>query len=70
MEIRAGHIDREEAVALVNRYDGEFPQKWFPDFLEYLDIDEEHFWKICDGYRQPHIWEKQEDEWHLKHPVK
>lgn len=70
MEIRSGHIDREEAVALVNRYDGEFPKKWFPHFLEYLDIDEEHFWKICDGYRLDHIWDKRDGKWCLKHPVK
>lgn len=69
MEIRAGHIDRDEAVALVRRYDGEFPQKWFPDFLKYLEITEEHFWKICDGYRQPHIWEMKGNEWHLKNLV-
>lgn len=70
MEIRSGHIDREEAVALVNRYDGEFPKKWFPEFLEYLDIDEEHFWKICDDYRLDHIWDKRDGKWCLKHPVK
>lgn len=66
MEIRSGHIERDEAIALVKRYDGEFPKKWFPEFLEYLDITEEHFWKICDGYRQPHIWEKVDGEWKLK----
>lgn len=70
MEIRAGHIDREEAVALANRYDGEFPKKWFPHFMEYLGIDEKHFWKICDGYRQDHIWDKRDGEWVLKHPIK
>lgn len=69
MEIRAGHITREEAVALVNKFDGEFPKKWFPDFLKYLDITEEHFWKICDGYRQPHIWNKDGDQWRLRQPV-
>src|SRR3989338_7190359 len=42
-EIRDGHITREEAAALIRRYDGEFPQKYFKDFLEYLDITEEHF---------------------------
>lgn len=70
MEIRAGHIDREEAVALVNRYDGEFPKKWFPEFLEYLNITEEHFWEVCDGYRLDHIWKKDGDEWSLRTPVK
>ena len=37
-EIRDGHINREEGVALVSKYDGEFPKKYFTDFLSYLDI--------------------------------
>ena len=36
-EIRDGHINREEAVALVHKYDGEFPIKHWKDFLKYLD---------------------------------
>jgi len=48
----------------------EFPKKWFHEFLQYLNITEEHFWKITDGYRQPHIWEKRDGEWRLKHQVK
>lgn len=69
MEIRSRHITREEGVALVRRYDGEFPQKYFKDFLEYLDITEAHFWKIVDRYRMPHLWEKVNGQWHLKHVV-
>ena len=37
-EIRDGHISRDEGVALMNRYEGEFPKKYFADFLNYLDI--------------------------------
>ncbi|QQG46223.1 MAG: N-acetyl sugar amidotransferase [Candidatus Niyogibacteria bacterium] len=69
MEVRSGHITREEAVALVKRYDGEFPKKYFKEFLEYLDITEEHFWEIIDFYRQPHLWEKVNGEWKLKYQV-
>ncbi|PIR93163.1 N-acetyl sugar amidotransferase [Candidatus Falkowbacteria bacterium CG10_big_fil_rev_8_21_14_0_10_43_10] len=69
MEIRSGHITREEAVALVRRYDHEFPQKYFKEFLEYLDISEEHFWQVGDSYRPPHLWEKVGGEWKLKHIV-
>ncbi len=70
MEIRSGHITREEGVALVKRYDGEFPKKYFKEFLEYLDITEEHFWKVIDSYRPPHLWEKlSNSEWKLKHQV-
>ena len=69
-EIRAGHLTREEGVALVERYDGEFPQKYFKDFLEYLDITEDHFWNVVDSYRLPHLWEKVDGKWHFKYPVK
>lgn len=68
-EIRDGHITREEGVALVRRYDGEFPKKYFKEFLQYLDITEEHFWRVVDSWRQPHIWEKTNGEWKLKHQV-
>ena len=71
MEIRAGHITREEAVALVHRYDGEFPEKYFKDFLQYLDITEEEFWEVIDFYRSasPHLWERTNGVWKLRHIV-
>src|SRR5262249_30745112 len=34
-EIRNGKITREEGVALVKRFDHEFPQKYFQEFLAY-----------------------------------
>jgi N-acetyl sugar amidotransferase len=67
-EIRDGHITREEGVALVRRCDGEFPAKYLNEFLEYLDIEEEYFWRVVDCYRKPHIW-KWDGEWKLKHQV-
>lgn len=68
-EVRDGHITREEAVALVKRYDGEFPSRYFAEFLQYLDIDEKYFWKVVDSWRQPHIWKKVKGEWRLRHTV-
>ncbi|QUX94511.1 N-acetyl sugar amidotransferase [Marinomonas sp. CT5] len=65
-EIRAGHLTREEGIALASRYDGEFPKKYFKDFLEYLDITEEHFWEVVDSYRLPHLWEQVNGVWQLK----
>lgn len=69
MEVRSNHITREEAVALVKRYDGEFPQKYFPQFLEYLDLSEERFWEITDQLRTPNLWEKTQGEWSLKYAL-
>jgi len=68
-EIRDGHMRREEGVALVRKYDGEFPKKHFKEFLEYVDITEEHFWEVIDSFRLPHLWEKVNGEWKLKHQV-
>jgi N-acetyl sugar amidotransferase len=68
-EIRSGHITREEGVALVRKYDGEFPKKWFKEFLDYTELDEKRFWGIIDGFRADHLWEKVSGEWRLKHVV-
>ncbi len=70
-EVRDGHITREEAIALVKRYDGEFPQKYFKDFLEYLSITEEEFWEVIDFYRElsPHLWRKVDGKWKIRHTI-
>ena len=68
-EIRDGHINREEGVALVRRYDGEFPSKHFREFLEYTDLSETRFWEIVDGFRPPNLWEAKGGQWRLLHQV-
>ena len=68
-EIRDGHITREEGTALMHRYEGEFPRKNFQEFLDYLDIDEKHFWDVVDSWRAPHLWGKVDGKWALKTPV-
>lgn len=68
-EIRDGKITREEGVALVKRYDGEFPAKYFQTFLDYANITEEEFHAVIDSWRSPHIWEQTDGEWRLKNAV-
>ena len=68
-EIRDGKISREEGVALIKRYDGEFPKKYFRDFLEYCHINEEQFHEVIDSWRSSHLWEQQHGVWQLKHPI-
>ena len=69
-DIRDGLISREEAVALVKKYDTEFPEKYFQFFLEYIDIDEQKYWEVIDNARSPHLWEKIGNDWNLRHPCK
>lgn len=68
-EIRNHHIDRDEAVALVRRYDGEFPKKFFPEFLDYMSMEEAEFHEIADSFRSPHLWQKTANGWELRHKV-
>ena len=68
-EIRDGHISREEAIALIKRYDGEFPKKYYQEFLEYCDITEQEFNAVIDWWRSDHIWVFKDNDWKLKNPV-
>jgi N-acetyl sugar amidotransferase len=69
-EIRNGKITREEGVHLVHKYDQEFPQRYFKEFLEYIDITEQQFFETVERFRSPHLWEKVDGKWILKHHVK
>lgn len=42
-EVRSGDIDRNEAVALVRRYDGEWPERFADEIFRYLSITEKEF---------------------------
>lgn len=69
-EIRNKHITREEGVALVNRFDGEFPDRYFNEIMEYLEMKPEHFHELCDKARSPHLWGKDgSGNWKLRHNV-
>lgn len=69
-EIRNGKITREEGVALVQRFDTEFPAKYFKEILEYMNISEQYFWEIIDSARSPHLWKRENGEWNLRYQVK
>ncbi len=68
-EIRDGKISREEGVNLVKKYDHEFPEKYFQDFLDYISIDKETFFKTIDGFRNKNLWRKKSNFWELKYKL-
>lgn len=68
-EVRNGKITREEAVHLVKKYDLEFPDRYYADFLEYTDLTDGEFWETVDKFRSPHLWQKVGNEWRLRHQV-
>ena len=68
-EIRNRHLTREEGCALVKRFDGEFPDRYFDEIMDYLEIRPERFHELCDEFRSPHLWKKVGFEWKLRHTV-
>ena len=68
-EIRNQHLTREEGKLLVKRFDGEFPDRYFNEVMDYLEIKPDHFLELCDQFRSPHLWKKSEGEWKLRYTV-
>jgi N-acetyl sugar amidotransferase len=86
-EIRSGDITREEGVALMHRFDGEYPNRFEKELFQYLSIQEKEFGKdiaakfkqpimtreyfdnLCDDFRSPHLWKKENGTWKLRHPI-
>ena len=54
-------------LELTRLYDHEIPKTFLKDILEYLNMNENSFWKIIEKHRNPKIWEKSSSgEWKLK----
>ena len=68
-EIRNGKITREEGVDLVLKYDQEFPNRFFAEFLEYIEVEETEFHAIVDSHRSDHLWVRADEEWKLRHQI-
>lgn len=61
-DIRAGLLGRDEAIALVDRYDSVKSsdlQRW----LEYVEMSEAEFDAIADTFRDPRVWHMQDGRW-------
>jgi hypothetical protein len=68
-EVRTKKIDREEGVALVNKYDAELPEEFISDYLEYMDISENDFLAALDSFREPSKWSNIDGSWVKKYPL-
>lgn len=52
-EIRSGDITRDEGIALVKRFDHEFPERFAEELFKYLSIPEQEFPKASKMFEQP-----------------
>lgn len=68
-EIRNHHITKEEGLALMKRYEGEYPVRYEKEFLDYIGMSREEFMGLCDRFRSPHLWKIVDGEWKMRHSV-
>jgi N-acetyl sugar amidotransferase len=52
-EIRSGDITRDEGVALVRKFDGEFPERFAEEIFRYLSLSEKEFPGVSQIFEQP-----------------
>ncbi len=68
-DIREGRLSREEAIWLVNEYDGGCGEKYIRIACAYLDISETEFWEVVDSYVNKDLFEKVDGKWLAKFKV-
>lgn len=54
-EVRSQDITREEGVSLIKKFDGEYPNRFLHELLEYLTIDNKNFKKASQMFEHPKI---------------
>ena len=68
-EIRNGDITRDEGIALVKRFDGEFPKQYIEDCCQYMGITLHQYHDAIEKFRSPHLWKRESGHWKLKKPI-
>lgn len=67
--IQNDQMTRDEALTLARRYDGEFPEEFLPDMMEYMHMDRPELERTIDLHRNPELWDRDGDTWRLRYPV-
>ena len=68
-ETRNKHLTREEGIALVKKFDGEFPERYFKETMDFIGMKPERFLELCDSFRSPHLWKKEAGVWKLRYQI-
>lgn len=68
-DIREGRLTREDAIWLVNEYDGKCGEKYIDLACDYLQMSKEEFWNTVDKFVNKKLFEKINGKWHPKFTV-
>jgi N-acetyl sugar amidotransferase len=70
IEVRRGAMTRNQAINLVNLYDGQLPLELIPLYLDYYQITQDEFVSILDRYVNKDLFHKMENKWIPKFSIK
>ena len=62
--IKINFFDKKKMLRL-----GKFEVIYLREILEYIDFNPSDFDKLCDSFRSPHIWYKENDKWFLRKQI-
>ena len=61
VQIRLNWLNREEAMKLVQEYEGKLPEKYLNEFLAQWDMSRDEFFKIADKFTNKELFKKDEN---------
>ena len=62
-DVRDGYLTREQAIAMVRKYDHVKPRRDLARWLDYVGMTEDEFDRIADGFRNPRVWRIEGGQW-------
>ena len=68
-QIQRGHMTKTEALELIAKFDGEFPDDSLNLTLDFLKMDYSEFMQVVDSHRRDDIWVREKESWKLRYPV-
>ena len=63
-------MDREQAINLVNLYDGHFPEEFIETYLNYYQMTLQEFNNVIDSWVNEDLFEKIDGYWKPKFVIK
>jgi N-acetyl sugar amidotransferase len=64
--IQRGHMNREQAASLIDKFDGEFPEETIGICLDYLGMPMSEFQNVVNRHRSPRVWKEDAGSWTLR----
>lgn len=66
--IQYGHMTREQGLQLVRMHDGEFPEAYLDDVLDYVRMERAELDDVIERHRNRKIWHQKDGQWTLRNP--